>query len=91
MVWLPVFGIFTVRTDADAYDCARELYEHRERIYIKKLAAPATRTRVWLFSRTLYQMSCLHSRCLEPWLEQCTDRLCAGVQRSPQIELACRG
>ena len=32
MVWLPMFGIFNVRTDADACDCTRGLYGHRERV-----------------------------------------------------------
>ena len=28
MVWLPVLGIFNVRTDVDACDCTRGLYGH---------------------------------------------------------------
>ena len=32
MVWLPMFGIFNVRADADACDCTRGLYGHRERV-----------------------------------------------------------
>ena len=32
MVWLPVFGIFNVRTVVDANDCTRELYGHRKRV-----------------------------------------------------------
>ena len=32
MVWLPVFGIFNVRTDVDACDCIRGLYGHRKRV-----------------------------------------------------------
>ena len=32
MVWLPVFGIFNVRTDVDACDCTRRLYGHRKRV-----------------------------------------------------------
>ena len=52
--WLPVFGIFKVRTDVDASDCtqggctdtvrqsAMEVEKKREKI----LAAPGTRTRV---------------------------------------------
>ena len=33
MVWLPVFGIFNVRTDADACaDFTRGLYGHRKRV-----------------------------------------------------------
>ena len=31
MVWLPVLGIFNVRTDVDACDCTTGLYRHRER------------------------------------------------------------
>ena len=33
MVWrLPMFGIFTVRTDVDVWDCVRGLYRHRRRV-----------------------------------------------------------
>ena len=32
MIWLPVSGICNVCTDADAYDCTRELYGHRTRV-----------------------------------------------------------
>ena len=32
MVWLTVFGIFNVRTDADVCDSTRRLYGHRKRI-----------------------------------------------------------
>ena len=31
MVWLPVFGIFNVRADVDAYDRTRGLCGHREK------------------------------------------------------------
>ena len=30
--WLPVFGIFDVPTDDDAYDCTREMHGHRKRV-----------------------------------------------------------
>ena len=54
---MPVFGIFNVRTDVDAYAHAtahgRGLYEHRKRVCTesslgetKSLAAPGNRTRV---------------------------------------------
>ena len=32
MVWLPVFGIFNMRTAIDACDCKRGLYGHRKRV-----------------------------------------------------------
>ena len=32
MVRLPVFGVFNVLTDVDAYDCTRGLYEHSNRV-----------------------------------------------------------
>ena len=32
MAWLPVFGLFNVRTDVDTCDCTRGLYGHRERV-----------------------------------------------------------
>ena len=32
MVWLPVFGIFNVRSDVDAYDCICGLYRHCKRV-----------------------------------------------------------
>jgi len=32
VVWLPVFGIFNVRSDVDACDCTRGLYGHRKRV-----------------------------------------------------------
>ena len=32
MVWLPVFGIFHVRTDVDACDCTRGLYGDRNKV-----------------------------------------------------------
>ena len=32
VVWLPVFGIFNVRTDVDACDCTRGLYGQRKRV-----------------------------------------------------------
>ena len=32
MIWLPVLGIFNVRTDVDAYDCTRGLCGHRQRV-----------------------------------------------------------
>ena len=32
MIWLPVFGIFNVRSDADACDCTRGLCGHRQRV-----------------------------------------------------------
>ena len=35
MVWLPVFGIFNVCTDADACDCTRGLYGHRNSLHWK--------------------------------------------------------
>ena len=53
MVWLPVIGIFNVRSDVDAYDCTHGggLYGHRKRVCTgsglrekKSLAAPGTRT-----------------------------------------------
>ena len=28
MVWLPVFGIFNMCIDADAFDCTQRLYGH---------------------------------------------------------------
>ena len=31
-VWLPMFGIFNVRTDVNACDCTRGLYGHRKRV-----------------------------------------------------------
>ena len=31
-IWLPVLGIFNVRTDANARDCTQELYGHRGRV-----------------------------------------------------------
>ena len=36
MVWLPVFVVVNVRTDADACDCTRGLYGHRERDKVAK-------------------------------------------------------
>ena len=54
MLWLPVFGIFNVRTDADASDCTRGLYGHRKRVdwgkKKKSLATPGTRARVIIAS-----------------------------------------
>ena len=32
MVWLPLFGIFNVRTHVDACDCTQGLYGHRKRV-----------------------------------------------------------
>ena len=32
-IWLPVFGIFNVRTDVNACDCRRGVYGHRKRVY----------------------------------------------------------
>ena len=32
MVWLPVFGIFNMHTDVDAYDCIQELYRRNMRV-----------------------------------------------------------
>ena len=32
VVWLPVFGIFNVHTDADACDCTQGLYRHCKRV-----------------------------------------------------------
>ena len=32
MVWLPVFGIFNVRTNVYACDCKRGLYEHHKSV-----------------------------------------------------------
>ena len=32
MLWLPAFGIFNVRTDADACNCTQGLYGHRKRV-----------------------------------------------------------
>ena len=32
MVWLPMFGVFNARTDADACHCTRGLYEHRKTV-----------------------------------------------------------
>ena len=32
MIWLPMFGIFNVRSDADACDCTRGLCGHRKRV-----------------------------------------------------------
>ena len=32
MVWLPVFAIFNMCTDADACDCTWRLYEHHKRV-----------------------------------------------------------
>ena len=52
MISLPVFGMFKVRTDADACDCTRGLYGHRTRVHWKltlgekSIAAPGTRTHV---------------------------------------------
>ena len=58
MVWLPVLGIFNVRTDVDACDCTRVLYGP-VRVC---LASPGARTGVsitpWPFSRMLYPLSC---------------------------------
>ena len=42
MVWMPRFGIFNVRTDADACDCTRGLYGHRKR---------RVRTESWLWEK----------------------------------------
>ena len=35
MVWLPVFGILNVCTDADACDCAQGLYGHCRRVWTR--------------------------------------------------------
>ena len=32
MIWLPMFAIFNVNTDADACDCTRGLHGHRRRV-----------------------------------------------------------
>ena len=52
LLQLPVFGIFNVRTDVDAYNCTPGLYGHRKNLHWKlilgekSLAAAGTRTRV---------------------------------------------
>ena len=67
MVWLPLFGIFNVRTDVEACDCTRGLYGHREESLHWKVTGRKIPCRIgdwnqrqycaWLFSWTLYQLS----------------------------------
>ena len=51
MTWLPVFGIFNVRTAVDACDCTRGPYGHRQRV--------CTGNRLW-------EKNSLPHRVLEP-------------------------
>jgi len=67
VVWLPMFGIFKVRTDVDVCDCTQGLCGHRKRVCTeswlgeKSLAISGSRTRAsfctWLFSQMLNHLS----------------------------------
>ena len=62
-----MLGIFNVRTDVEAYDCTRGLCGHRKSLHWKltgrKIPCRCWDSNprqycTWLFSRTLYQLSC---------------------------------
>ena len=70
MVWLLMFGIVTVRTDVDVWDCVRGLYRHRCESALgvdsrrnlnplphRGLEPPSYQYCAWIFSRALYQRS----------------------------------